>query len=168
MKPAFDEGHTALFRDVDTMPPIVVVRDSAYLTWRYPPLPASPYLQREIGIDGGVEATVVVRIAQKFGLQLVFVMEWLWRRGRLRDGLHLMKETVRLAGDAGAHGVVALAMPGTVQRRLLRQLGFFGIPEALFSSGITLVVRVIAYPTGTQRWFEPSNWYLTFGDGVLL
>jgi GNAT superfamily N-acetyltransferase len=167
-RPTFDERHTALYREMETMPSIAVVRDSSYLTWRYPAVPGSPYLQRDVVREKGVEATVVVRIALQSGLLLVFVMEWLWKRGRLGDGIDLMREVARLARSAGAHGVAALAMPGTTQRRLLYRLGFIGVPDTFIPTRTTLTVRHVDNRTDPPQWFKPSNWYLTFGDGTIL
>jgi hypothetical protein len=79
-----------------------------------------------------------------------------------------MQEVIRLARNLGAHGVGALAMPGTLQRRLLRRLGFVGIPELLFPKTTTLNVCPKNQGSETALWFEPANWYLTWGDGFVL
>jgi hypothetical protein len=159
--PAFDARHTALFAEAEALPPIAVVRDAAHLAWRYPPVADSPYRQRDVVVGTKTVATVVVRPAIESGLPLVFLMEWLWAAGHRREGIRLVREAVRFARAIGAVGVAALAMPGTEPRRLLRRLGFFGIPERLFNSRITLTVR----PESEGDWLAPASWYLTFGDG---
>jgi len=166
--PSFDVRHTTLFQMAEALPPIAVVRDATHLAWRYPPAPGSPYLQRDTHDGLGLAATAVVRVAAQFGMRLVFVMEWLWRRDARRDGAALIRDVVRLARAAGAHGAAALAMPGTLQRRLLWRLGFIPIPELLFPGTITLMVRLERELPEGRRWFQPSSWYLTWGDGDLL
>jgi hypothetical protein len=145
-----------------------MVRDAAHLTWRYTNAPGSPYLQQNIFAGQSLQATVVVRTAQLFGLRLALVMEWFWRPQARRESLRLMREVIRFGRSLGVHGVAALAMPGTLQRRLLRRLGFIGIPEFLFPKTNTLNVCPEKEGGEPTSWFEPSNWYLTWGDGFML
>lgn len=163
--PAFDDRHSALFAEADALPPIAIVRDASYLTWRYPPRPTSPYRQRDILAGSGLAATIVVHHAVRAGLQIAFVMEWLWAHGRRGEGLGLMREALRVAREGGAVAAAALAMPGTPQRRLLHRLGFVGIPGILFPERVTLAVRPECEGGEAERWFRPASWYLTFGDG---
>ena len=69
----------------------------------------------------------------------------------------------------GCHlGVAALAMPRTLQRRLLRRLGFISVPEFLFPKTTTLNIRPEKEGGEPARWLVASNWYLTWGDGFML
>lgn len=163
-KPAFDDRHTALFQESSGLPPIAVVRDRAYLTWRYARAPNSPYMQCELSVGNILRAVLVLREAKWFGVRFLFVMEWLWKHDR--DADELMQEAIHLARSSGAAGVAALAMPGTTQRRRLRHSGFVGVPNIFLPRAITLMVRPIGGSTGDQPWLEGSNWYLTFGDGI--
>jgi GNAT superfamily N-acetyltransferase len=170
MKPSFDDRHTELFNEVEEIPPIAVMRDSDYLTWRYPAGPESPYIQRDIQKGDAVEATIVLRPALEFGKPMVFVMEWFWKRGCSREALRLMREVFQFARSVRAYGVAALAMPKTIQRRLLWRLGFFCLPLTLFPESSTLTARpnVVDIAGNAAQWVKPSNWYLTFGDGNTL
>lgn len=169
MKPTFNDRHTELFKDADAIPPISVVRDSKYLTWRYPTRPDSPYLQCDIQKHDTVESTIVLRPSLELGNPVLFVMEWFWRRGSHRAALRLMREAFRIARLARVYGLAALAMPGTMQRRLLWRLGFFHLPLALSPEPMTLTARPNTDIAGdAARWLKPSNWYLTFGDGMTL
>lgn len=166
--PGFDERHSRLFSEAEGIPPIALIRDSAHLTWRYTNAPGAPYRQRDILASQTLRATAVVRTALLFGLRLAFVMEWFWRPEARQDALRLMQEVIRFARSAEADGVAALAMPGTLQRRLLQRLGFIVVPEFLFPRSIGLNVRPEMQGGETSRWFKCSNWYLTWGDGFLL
>ena len=115
-----------------------------------------------------VEATAVIHIGKQRGLRFVFVMDWLWQRGRRHEGMQLMRQIIQVARDVDAVGVAALAMPGTAQRRSLRRLGFLVLPQRLFPEEITLEVLPVGAQAEAAQWFEPANWYLTFGDGNLL
>jgi len=165
--PSFDERHTRLFSELEAPPPIAVIRDAAHLRWRYSSSPESPYVQRDIFTGQALAATVVIRFATLLGLRFVFVMEWLWQSGARREGLRLMREVVRFARSNGTHVVSALAMPGTLQRRLLQRVGFAGIPEFVHPWKATLTVGCGGGPGKVARWVDRSNWYYTWGDGFI-
>jgi GNAT superfamily N-acetyltransferase len=168
MRPAFDDRHSKLFREADSIPPISVVRDSTYLSWRYPAKQHSPYLQRDIKIRDSVEATIVISTSLQFGIPLVFVMEWLWKREKCSKALQLMHDAIHFARSVDAYGVAALAMPGTVERGLLRRLGFIWLPQVFLPQTATLTVSPKPPLEASARWFELPNWYLTFGDATTL
>ena len=165
---AFDERHDQLLSEAEAIPRIAMVRDAAHLTWRYTDAPGAPYLQQNIFGSRSLQATVVIRTALLYGFRITFVMEWFWRSGARSDGLRLIQEVIRFARGLGCHGVGALAMPGTLQRRLLRRLGFVGIPESFFPKTTTLNVCPKNQGSETALWFERANWYLTWGDGFVL
>jgi predicted N-acetyltransferase YhbS len=155
--PRFDARHTALFDSTATRPPIAVVRDERYLAWRYPPGEVSPYRQR----DGpGVAATIVVRAAAPHGMPFVFVMDWMWRPGAEAEAVRLLRDAIELGRRSGVMGVAALAMPGTVQGRVLRRLGFVRVPRRLLPVPLTLTVR----SESPGPWCVPASWHLSFGD----
>jgi GNAT superfamily N-acetyltransferase len=166
--PAFDERHTRLFEEADAIPPIALVRNAAHLTWRYPQTGKALYFQRELSRDDTLLTSVTIRVVDLYGLRLVFVMEWFWRSTARAEGGALMREVVRFARTAGAHGVTALAAPATVQRQMLRRLGFVSVPEWLFPKPVVLSVRQEAAGEEEVGWFDASNWYLTWGDGFVL
>src|SRR5262249_16789911 len=109
-----------------------------------------------------------VRTADIFGGRVALLMEWLWRRGARSAGVELLRDAVRSARDAGLDGVAALAMPGTPHRRLLLRLGFLPIPACLAPKRGTFNRGPEAEEDAAARWYEPSNWHLTWGDGFLL
>lgn len=165
-KPAFDDRHTALFQQAQRLPSIAVIRDRAYLSWRYPSVADSLYRQHDSVTASGLEGTVIVRATQQAGLCVIAVMEWLWTSEASAG--KLMREVVQLARSARAHAVVALAMPGTAQRQRLHRLGFVGIPNMFLPEPTTLMVCRLGPSPDEALWLMPSNWYLTFGDGTLI
>ncbi len=165
--PRFDQRHTALFDEVENLPPIAVLRDAAHLTWRYPATADSPYWQRDVVDARGVAATVVVRVASLAGVRLIFVMDWHWRRGAADAARQLMHDVVEFAARADADGIAALAAHRSAQRRLFRRLGFLPVPELAFPSTPRLSVRPERHDD-IARWVDPANWYYTWGDGLLL
>ena len=165
--PRFDPRHTALFNDVEHLPPVAVVRDAAHFAWRYPSTPESPYWQRDIVDASGIAATAIVRIAALAGVRLIFVMDWHWRRGAADAARELMRDIIRLAARADVDGVAALAAQRTIHRAALRHLGFLPVPEFAFPRAPRLSVRPERHDD-LARWVDPAHWYYTWGDGLLL
>lgn len=166
--PTFDQRHSALFWNAEGLPPIACIRDSTYLKWRYTRVRSNPYLQQETTAAGSLGSSVIVRRATLDGIPLLFVMEWLWAEGRESDGRDLIKEAIRLARVVEAHGVAVLSRPGTLQYRVLRRCGFVSVPPFLFNKSVHFMVGCREATGDRARWIEPANWYLTWGDGLIL
>jgi hypothetical protein len=166
--PAFDERHTRLFRTAEGLPEIALLRDAAHLGWRYAEAPGRPYVQYDVAHGDALAASVVVRTAELEGMRLALVMEWAWRPGAQREGIAALRAAVRLGRAAGAHVVGALAMPGTMHRRLLRRLGFVGVPGWLAPKRVVLTVAPEVEGADAARWYRAASWHLTWGDGFLL
>ena len=131
----------------------------------------SPYVQAEVAAeDGDLAASAIIRSAALGALRFVFVLEWHWRAGARGGARRLLRDAIAVARAAGAHGVAALAMPGTVQRRMLRGLGFIPLPSAMLPRTSVASVRLDAEDqhAAAASWIARSNWYLTCGDGFLL
>jgi GNAT superfamily N-acetyltransferase len=165
---AFDHRHTRLFQDAEGVPTIAIVRDAAYLAWRYRAGAPAPYWQQDAPAPDGLAATVVIRAAELAGLRFVFLMEWHWRGGAVGAGRGLAQAAMSLARAIGADGVAAMANPGTPQRRALGQLGFVPVPQWLFPKTSLMSVRPERKDANAPGWIQGRNWYLTWGDGLIL
>ncbi len=167
-RPSFDREHTWLFEQVDGLPRIAVIRDQAHMTWRYPGCAETPYLHRDVKEGDRVVATAVVRTTSLFGVSMLLLMDWMWAEGRRNEGRDLLDDAVEQARRAGACAVAAMAMPGTLHHRLLRNAGFISVPHMMLPKAIHFVVRLDRPVDDPTPWMEPSSWYLTWGDGFLL
>ncbi len=166
--PAFDDRHTRLFERAEGVAPIAMIRDADHLTWRYAAAPGMPYRQRDVCDGAEVVASAVLRTAEIFGGRVALLMEWLWQRGARAAAADLVRDAVRSARAAGLDAVAALAMPGTAHRRSLLHLGFLPIPAWLAPKRVTFNVGPENEGDDSARWYEPSHWHLSWGDGFLL
>ncbi len=167
-RPRFDDRHTALFERAEGLAPIAVVRDRAHLEWRYPSGETSPYLQRDLEIDGQIVSSAIVRVVDLFGIKSLLIMDWVWADGFETHGARLLRDAVALGKRLGATAASAIAMPGTLHRRLLRRAGFLAVPSFLRPRSVYFVVRLDRNDPDPLRWMEASNWYLTWGDGFIV
>jgi predicted N-acetyltransferase YhbS len=166
--PRFDATHTRLFAEADDLPPIAFVRDAAHLGWRYAASVDGPYVQRDVVRNGALAATAVVRLVSVFGLRLVLVMEWHWRRGAAEAGRALAQDVLALARRAEAHAIAAMAAPRSQARRMLTGLGFLAVPSLAFPQRAWPGVHVRGLAATDLRWWLPANWHFTWGDGLVL
>lgn len=166
--PSFDARHSRLFADAEGLRPIAFARDADHLRWRYPNDSAALYVQRDSLVDDEVAATAVVRLVSLLGLRLLFVMEWHWRKGATAAGQRLVRDILELARKADAHGVAVMAARGTPHRGILQRRGFLAVPSPLFPKGAWPGVRPRGRHADDARWFTPTNWYSTWGDGLVI
>lgn len=162
--PWFDARHADVFDNAE-LPPITVVRDVAHLAWRYPSGTGS-YLQHDVPArhGPGLDAFAVVRIEERFGLRLIYLMEWLFRRGAAASGRRLLRDVCTAARAMDCHGVVALAAPGSAGRRALLQSAFVAVPERLFPGTLVMSVRTEHGDLAPELVGDMRNWHLSWGD----
>ncbi|HSM50248.1 MAG TPA: GNAT family N-acetyltransferase [Thermoanaerobaculia bacterium] len=154
--PALDE----LLESPDAVAPDPRYRtrlDRRYLEWRYGAVPGLDYraLWRD---EGGPPAAVIFRGRMRGRLREVVVAEVLAPPGEAgeRAGRELLR---RLAQTAAADHVVAVASPGTPERRALRRAGFVPLPLV----GPRLVVRTLAPEPSPADPRRASSWRLSAG-----
>ncbi|MDJ0927430.1 MAG: hypothetical protein QNJ73_07230 [Gammaproteobacteria bacterium] len=164
----FSPDDTALFANAADLPRINMKRDGDQLNWRYRDAIGATYLRRDLRDKNGLVATLVIRPLLIAGLKVVFVMEWHWQQKASGQEMVLMEELLDSARKAGVHAVAALSMAGTRQSAKLRRNGFFQVPSALLPANATLTVGPETDMIERYHWFEPANWYLTWGDGFLI
>ena len=166
--PDFDESHTDLYNNSVGLPQISMVRSARHLRWRYSSYPGSLYLKREIRKGEELMTMAIIRIANLFGFPLLCLMEWHWCKDARDAAEELLREIVQVAASMKMYGVTALAMHGTLQARILAKHGFLFVPKKLLQKSVTLAVRSEDPQLETTVLTNPSDWYLTWGDGFIL
>ena len=152
--PALDELLASL--DTAADPRYRTPLDRRYLEWRYGAVPGLDY--RALWCDGdGPPAAVIFRGRVRGALWEVVVAEVLSAPGEAseRTGRELLR---RVTGAAADH-VVAVASPGTPERRVLRGAGFVPLPFV----GPRLVVRTLAPEPSLADPRRASAWRLSAG-----
>lgn len=136
-----------------------MIRDRAWLNWRYF---AAPHYQYRVVLAEREEQPVgyaVYRLEQGTGRRFAFIPEVFHDPGDGEGLLALISEVLRRVRAEGAEAAVTLAVPNTVLHRAFRRAGFlfswgsFSVECALFDHSLTM---------GLLR--RPEAWHITGGD----
>ncbi len=152
--PEFDQLWCLLEDDV----PISLVRDSAWVNWRYLNAPAFDYHVALAERSGHPTGYVVYRWDADLDRRVGVIAEVLAPRSEARTRDELIRAALIALQTAGAELVVALAVPGTALWQTFRRAGFW--PRAQF--GVQLVPLDPQLPIEQLR--DPHQWNLSGGD----
>ena len=158
-EPTFTEEFDQLWDAVASDYPAIVVRDRAYLEWRYEQNPTRyTVLAARDGI-GRLQGYGVGLVVQCAGKRIGYLVDILTRREDRATQVALVKAILRSSADDGAQTVYTWVVkaPASVQSTLrssLRSVGFF--PR---DGGWVLWRPSIDDPSRDQR-----AWYLTMAD----
>lgn len=134
-------------------------RSVDYLTWRYATVPGIPY-RAAWDLQGRSGAVAVVRPRRRRGLAEVALVELLASHDG--TGRRAARELVgRIAATPGVDHLVAVASPGSDERRVLLRSGFLPLP-----AGPRWVARPLA-PLGSEwkpKLFRRRSWRVSAGD----
>jgi GNAT superfamily N-acetyltransferase len=130
-------------------------RDLPYLHWRYGQHPHLRYGVYAVEDAKGLAGFAVLRPNLRFGLKELVLTDLVLRAPEMALGRRMLRQLVaELRGDH----IVALFAPGTPEREMVRQAGFFGVPR----QGI--LFTALAMDRGLRDPLDAANWDLTLGD----
>jgi GNAT superfamily N-acetyltransferase len=156
----FGEAFDGFWKRLRNRHRVMVVRDAAYLDWRYARIPLRTYTRFAATAGGELAGYIVLRVAELLGLRGGFVVDFVTEaseRGR-RAGEALLSHA--LAFFAGEHVdmLAALMLPQAHEYRLLRSARFRPLPKFLLPQRFRLVAR------DADPALSVTNWFFTFGD----
>lgn len=151
-----------LWRHVATQFGIAVDRSGEWLRWRLMDKPGADY--RCVGMKSGeLEAFVAVKIADKHGGRLCYVMEALSTPERQRDLTELLLSEMAVAARSGAEVALAWCPKSAPNYRAYRKAGFLPVPPRLRPIEINFGARALRAESAAAA--EPGTpWYLSFLD----
>jgi len=163
----FDSSFAVFWDRVQHRLPVMVVRDPAYLNWRFLDVPSRKYITFAARSEGEIRGFTVLRVAAlgRFdaGLIVDLIVE-ASAEGRAAGRL-LIDRAHSYFGDQDLDLVASLALRHTDEFRLLRSRGFWVCPKFLEPRPFRLVVRCHDEEGSPSRLvYSLSNWFLTLGD----
>ncbi|MFC1888814.1 GNAT family N-acetyltransferase [Thermodesulfobacteriota bacterium] len=140
--------------------PNMVVRDRAYLSWRFEEKPKAGYgilTAREVG--GALAAYVITRTFDKDGVRQGHIVDLLCAPDRIEALTPLLSEALESLRGEGAEAAACMLLRGSPYFRVIRRLGFLAAPKSL--PFIIRSNRPEVDPSGLE---DPSRWHITIGD----
>jgi predicted N-acetyltransferase YhbS len=161
-------GSFAVFWDrVQHRFPVMVIRDPAYLNWRYVDVPGRQYVTFAARSEGEIRGFIVLRTAPlgRFSAGLIAdLMVEPSAEGRAAGRL-LIDRAYSHFTEQDLDIVVGLALRQADEFRLLRSRGFWPAPRFLEPRPFRLVVRCHDEERSPSRLtYDLKNWFVTMGD----
>ena len=163
----FDEPFTVFWHRVQNRAPIIVVRDQAYLNWRFLRLPGREYRVFAARSEGKVRAFIVLRAASLGRFTAGLIVDLIHEptgEGRAAARL-LIDHAGALFADQDLDLLGALVLRHTDEYRLFRAGGFWLTPKFLEPQPLHFVLR--SHADEANAAYAMKNWFLTLGDSLV-
>jgi len=161
---SFDQRFDSLWNEASRDHKIMVVRDKAYLTWRYVEKPANDYviLITEKGND--LLGYIVLRCMEEFGLRVGFIVDIFTIPEETGVSVDLISEAVKYFELKQMDMVGCLMLPNVRYGHSLKQAGFIKAPSKLLPQDMYLGVRPISSQYPVTFFIDPNNWFINWSD----
>jgi len=147
--------------------PVMVVRDPAYLNWRFVDVPVREYARFAARSEGVVRGFIVLRATSLGRFSAGLVVDLIVEpsaEGRAAGRL-LIDRAYSHFKERDLDIVAGLALRHTDEFRLLRSRGFWVSPRFLEPRPFRLVVRCHdEEPSPSRLAYDLRNWFVTMGD----
>jgi hypothetical protein len=142
-----------------------VIRDRAYLRWRYDQRPQSEYLRLAIHERGELVGWAVLAIAEREQGRTCFIMDLLVDASVARAMPVLLRRIEDVARERGCALISAMVGSGSRWRMGFLRQAYLPLPERLFPQELYFGARVLA-ETELDRalLLHPESWQLGWGD----
>jgi len=155
----FDKTFDALWQRHSTTAPMIQVRDSRYLQWRYLSIPEFDYRPFAVRRDGYLLGYGVIRIislkGQTFGVLMDLFPIPMESFSVLREIFSFAKQYVKVHG-----GDFLTCLLPSKQTGILKKMGFRRVPEVINPKTWRLGYRF----AGNGLSMKPDDWHVTYGD----
>lgn len=156
-----DDRFDAFWRRASAEGPVMIVRDRAYLDWRFLRRPDATYTILVAARGGDVLGYLVLRRAVRYGMPWGYLVDFLVERESPSIWAMLVREAIARFREDGVALVGCLANRPSYRRSLLR-LGFFPWrwgPQGYFHARVDAPDQSLHVARDTQQWL------VTMGDG---
>lgn len=161
-----DAALDGFWKRIRTKYPVMVVRDTRFLDWRYTQVPGRTYHVWAARQEGQIVATIAVRSTTIEAIACGMVVDFLvepTERGRLAGEVllheaagHFQEQDLDLAG--------CLMLPHAEEIKLLRRQGYILCPRWLQPQPFPVILLVHDGAARTKNLQDFGSWFLTMGD----
>ena len=163
----FDERFDRFWEKTKNKYPVMLVRDAAFLQWRYKDIPLKQYECLSCQDHAGeVVGYIVFRNVPLKGVETGMILDFLTepsQRGQVA-GLRLITAATQTLKQAGSAAVVCRMLRHTEECHLLRRQGYVLLPARLDPWPITLIGRLWLENVSPAAFFSRNHWFYTLGD----
>lgn len=153
-----------LWENVQDKYPIMNIRDSAYVKFRYLEMPRREYYPVIAMKNGMPVAWAVGRIMEVAGMQCGMIADFLFQSGEEAAAKILLDKLLVKLQENGASVAGSLMLSHTEEVKILKSKGFFKCPRKLEPQPFPLLVRILDATRADKKILQLSNWFFTMGD----
>lgn len=144
--------------------PVMNIRDSLYVKFRYLNMPHRIYYPYLV-LRGGVPVAFAVgRIMNVAGMQCGMLADFMFAVGCEAQAKILLSFMLRLLQTKGASVAGSLMLAHTQEAAILRKCGFLRCPKKLEPQPFPLIVRLFDESLKEKGVLDIQNWFFTMGD----
>lgn len=142
---------------------IAVDRSGTWMRWRLIDRPGEGYRCVGLKSNADLEAFVAIKLADKHGSRLAYVMEALSAPDHSTDLVRLLKSELGRATEMGAEAALAWCPKTAPNYRAYRRAGFLSVPARLRPIEINFGARALTVSSAAAA-APDARWYLSFLD----
>ena len=158
----FDERFDDLWEEVREQQGILLVRDRAFLNWRFREKPDTPCSVLVAEREGELLGYIVLWEGRMFDLKVGFILDMLTVNDTVAEAL--VSQGIQYFKKRGVDAAGCLMLPHTSYFKILRRAGFAVAPRVLLHKEFYFGVQVSPTLLANEIVDRPENWFLTFAD----
>lgn len=144
--------------------PVMNVRDSAFILYRYLDMPRRTYFPYIALQDDKPVCFAVGRIMEVAGMQCAMLADFLFVDGYEAAAEQLLRKLLHDMQESGASLAGCLMLEHTSEKTVLKRLGFFRCPKPLEPQPFPLLLRIFDSAYAEGGLLDLKNWFFTMGD----
>jgi GNAT superfamily N-acetyltransferase len=162
----FDESFDHFWQRVATKYDIALIRDRAFLTWRFCEAPLRHYQILTARQGGELVGYAVLRCTEIRGVQSGLIVDLLVEPGERGDvaGLLLVEEATRRFQEAQMTLAGCLMLAHAQEYTILRRAGYVRCPEQLAPQTFWLVAKSISPRISENFLNQIDRWFVTMAN----
>jgi hypothetical protein len=162
----FDGDFDEFWRHVQDNYPVMVVRDRAFLAWRFAPVSRRRYHILVAQLRGQMLGYTVIRCATVRGIKTGLILDLLVADGPLgmEAGMYLMAQAEAFFRTQEMSLMAGLMAPWAKEYRILRRSGHRDVPLAIAPRRSRFAFFVHSASQETLNSLSTRDWFITLAD----
>ena len=159
-------GYDCFWNRVRTKYDLMLVRDRAFLRWRFLEIPTREYHILSARKGDEILGYIVLRLTEVRGIMTGLIADFLVLAGEEgnRAGQHLLHAALERFKEANMPLAGGLVLPHTQEYALMRRAGFLSAPKLFAPQPFHLFVRSHCDDPPLEALTRPETWYVSIAD----
>ncbi|MFC2037060.1 GNAT family N-acetyltransferase [Chloroflexota bacterium] len=166
-----DEGYDHFWDQIKTKYDLMLVRDRAFLQWRFHDVPTREYQVLSARLDAvdsspAIAGYIVLRQADVRATRTGIIADFVVLPGKLGDqaGLCLLQSALQRFEQAQVPLAGGLVLPHTQEHAIMRRAGFLSAPRQFAPQPFHLFIRSYCAEPPLSVLARPESWYVSIAD----